>query len=79
MGWVHGRDKERCEILMGKSLGKGPFVKLRRRLENNIKGDFRDIGCEDGTWMELFEDRIEWQNLMLAVLNLRVCYQSVNV
>jgi hypothetical protein len=32
----------------------------------------REIGCEDGRWMELAQDRVQWQALVLAVLNLLV-------
>jgi len=32
----------------------------------------REIGCEDGRWMELAQDRVQWWALVLAVLNLRV-------
>jgi hypothetical protein len=34
--------------------------------------DLGKIGCEDGSWMELAEDRVQWQALVLAVLNLLV-------
>jgi hypothetical protein len=34
--------------------------------------DVREIGCEDGRWMELAQDRVQWRALVLAVLNLRV-------
>ena len=34
--------------------------------------DLREIGCEDGRWMELAEDRVQWQVLVLAVLILPV-------
>ena len=30
------------------------------------------MGCEDGSWMELAQDRVQWQALVLAVLNLLV-------
>ena len=36
------------------------------------KMDLREIGCEDGRWMELAQDRVQWQALVLAVLNLLV-------
>jgi hypothetical protein len=36
------------------------------------KMDLREICCEDGRWMELAEDRVQWQALVLAVLNLLV-------
>jgi hypothetical protein len=32
----------------------------------------REICCEDGRWMELAQDRVQWQALVLAVLNLGV-------
>jgi len=31
--------------------------------------DLMEIGCEDGRWMELGEDRVQWWALVLAVLN----------
>jgi hypothetical protein len=34
--------------------------------------DLREIGCEDGRWMELAQDRVQWRTAVLAVLNLRV-------
>jgi hypothetical protein len=34
--------------------------------------DLREMGCEDGRWMELAQDRVQWRALLLAVLNLRV-------
>jgi hypothetical protein len=34
--------------------------------------DLSKIGCEDGRWMELAQDRVQWQALVLTVLNLLV-------
>jgi hypothetical protein len=34
--------------------------------------DLRETGCEDGSWMELAQDRVEWWVLILAVLNFLV-------
>jgi hypothetical protein len=34
--------------------------------------DLREIGCEDGRRIELAQDRVQWQDLVLAVLNLLV-------
>ena len=28
-----------------------------------------ETGCEDGRWMELAQDRVQWWSLVLAVLN----------
>jgi hypothetical protein len=35
--------------------------------------DFRETGYEDGRWMELAKDRVQWQALVLAF-----CYQRIN-
>ena len=32
----------------------------------------REISCEDGSWMELVQDCVQWQALVLAVLKLLV-------
>jgi hypothetical protein len=29
-------------------------------------------GCEDGRWIELAQDRVQWRALVLALLDLRV-------
>ena len=34
--------------------------------------DLREMGCEDGRWMELAQGRVQWQALVLVVLNLMV-------
>jgi hypothetical protein len=31
-----------------------------------------EIGCEDGRWMELAQDRVQWRASVVAVLNVRV-------
>jgi hypothetical protein len=34
--------------------------------------DLREMGCEDGRWMELAPGRVQWRDLVLAVLKLRI-------
>jgi hypothetical protein len=34
--------------------------------------DLREIGYEDGKWMELVQDRVKWLALVLEVLNIHV-------
>jgi len=31
-----------------------------------------EISCEDRRWMELAQDHVQWQDLVLVVLNLQV-------
>jgi len=53
-----------------KSLGKRPLERLRRKCEDNIKIHLREVDCQNEMWMELAQDRVQWQTLVLAVLNL---------
>jgi len=59
-------------VLVGKSEGKRPLEKPRRRREDNIKIDLQEVGagCED--WMELSQDRDRWRELLSTVMNLWV-------
>jgi hypothetical protein len=47
-----------------------PFV--RQRIEDSIEIDLREVGCDDGRWMELAEDRAQWVTLVLVMLNFRI-------
>jgi len=33
--------------------------------------------CEDGEWMELVQDRVQWRALVLMMLNFEFCYCNV--
>jgi len=59
-------------VLVGKSEGKRPLGRPRRRWEDNIKMDLQKVGvsCED--WMELAQDRDRWRALVSTVMNIRV-------
>ena len=53
---------------MGKPESKRPIC----RLEDNIKMDLREVGCDPGDWIALAVDRNQWQSYVRAVMNLRV-------
>ena len=59
-------------MLVGKSEGKRPLGRLRRRWEDNIKMDLQEGGCGVMDWIELAQDRDRWRALVNAVMNLRV-------
>jgi hypothetical protein len=44
----------------------------RRRWEDNIKMDIREVGCGGMKWIELAQDRDRWRALVNVVMNLRV-------
>ena len=59
-------------ILVGKSEGKTPLGRPRRRWEDNMKTDLQEVGCGAMDWIELAQDRDRWRALVTAVMNLRV-------
>ena len=59
-------------VLVGKPEGKGPLGRPRRRWEDNIKMDLREVGGGGGDWMELARNRDKWRALVSKVRNLRV-------
>jgi len=58
-------------VLVGKPEGKRPLMRHRRRWEDNIKMDLREVGG-GGDWMELAQDRARWWALVNTVMNFRV-------
>jgi len=58
-------------VLVGKPEGKRPLRRPRRRWEDNIKMDLREMGA-GGDWLELVQDRDRWRALVNKVMNFRV-------
>jgi hypothetical protein len=54
-------------ILVGRPLGRP-----RRRWEDNIKMDLKEIVFGDVDWIHLAQDRDRWRALVSTVMNLRV-------
>jgi len=59
-------------VLVGKPEGKRPLGRPRRRWEDNIKMDLREVGCGGMEWIELAQNRDRWRALVIAVKNIRV-------
>jgi hypothetical protein len=68
MGEVRGA----YNILVGRPEGRRPLGRPRRRWEDNIKMDLREIGFRDVYWIHLAQDRDRWRALVNTVMNLRV-------
>jgi hypothetical protein len=47
-------------------------LRPRRRWEDNIRMDLREVGERRGDWMESAQDRDRWRALVNAVKNFRV-------
>ena len=70
VGVGEGRGVHR--VLVGKPEAKRPLGRPRRRWEDNIKMDLREVGGGCGDWMELAQDRNRWRAFVSTVRNLRV-------
>jgi hypothetical protein len=68
MGEVRGA----YNILVGRPEGRRPLGRPRRRWEDNIKMDPREIGFGDVDWIHLAQDRDRWRALVNTVMNLWV-------
>ena len=59
-------------VLVAKPESKRPLGRPRRRCEDNIKMDLRELGCDARDWIALAEARDQWRAYVRAVMNLRV-------
>jgi hypothetical protein len=60
-----GEERKVYKVLVGKPEGKRPLGKPRRRWENGIRMDLREIGLGDVDWIRL------WWSVVNAVMNHR--------
>ena len=58
-------------VLVGISEGKRTLGKPRRRWEDNIKKELREVRG-GGDWMDLAQDRDRWRALVNTVMKFRV-------
>ena len=69
---AYGEDKGAHRVLVGKPEGKKTLGRPRRRWEDNIKMDLREVAGGRGDWTELAQDRDGWRALVGTVRNFRV-------
>ena len=65
-------------VLVGKPEGRRPLGIPRRRWEDNIRMDLREVRCGCVDWIKLAQDRDRWRALVSAVMNHRVPYNVGN-
>jgi hypothetical protein len=59
-------------LLVGRHEGKRPLGRPRRRGEDNIKMDLREIGIAGESWIRLAQDRVQWRAFVNTIMNLRL-------
>jgi hypothetical protein len=67
---VEGRGVYR--VLVGRPEGERPLGRSRRKWEDNIKMDLREIGIDGANWIQLVQDRVQGWAFVNTVMNLRV-------
>ena len=67
-----GQSRNAYRVLVRKPEEKIPLGRPRRRWEDNIKMDLREVGCDPGEWIGLAEDRDQCRAYVRTVMNLRV-------
>jgi hypothetical protein len=67
-----GEGRNVYRVLVGRPEGKRPLERPRRRWEDGIRMDLREIGWGGVEWIQLAQDRDRWWAVVNAVMNLRV-------
>jgi hypothetical protein len=65
-------------ILVWRPEGRRPLGRPKRRWEDNIKMDLREIEFGNVDWINLAQDRDRWRALVNMVMNLRVPLNAGN-
>jgi hypothetical protein len=84
MRWVGhvarmGEGRGVYRVSVGRPEGKRPLGRPRRRWEDNIKMDLREIGNDGANWIRLAQDRVQWRGFVNTVMNLRVPYRKRDI
>jgi transcription termination factor 2 len=77
MGWAGhvarmGEGRGFYRVLVGRTEGKRPLGRPRRRWKDNIKVDLRETGIDEANWIQLAQDGVQWRACVNRVMNLRV-------
>jgi hypothetical protein len=59
-------------VLVGRPEGERPLGRHRRRWEDNIKMELREIWIDGAIWIRLAQDRVQWWVFVNMVMKLRV-------
>ncbi|KAJ4436175.1 hypothetical protein ANN_18805 [Periplaneta americana] len=64
-----GEFRNAYRVLVGRPAGKRPLGRPRRRWEDNIKMDLREMGYDGRDWINLAQDRDQWQAYVRVAMN----------
>jgi hypothetical protein len=67
-----GEERGIYRVLVGRLEMKRPLGRLRRRWEDNIKMNLREIGIDGANWIRLAQDMVQCRAFVNTVMNLRL-------
>jgi hypothetical protein len=67
-----GEERKVYKVLVGKPEGERALGRPRRRWDDGIRMDLREIGLRCVDWIRVAQDRDQWRAVVSAVMNLRV-------
>jgi hypothetical protein len=81
VGHVARIGKGRCvyRVLVGRSKGKETTGRPRRRWEDNIKLDLREMRVDGANWIRLAQNGVQWRGFVNMVMNLRFPYRKQDI
>ncbi|KAJ4438739.1 hypothetical protein ANN_14690 [Periplaneta americana] len=71
-----GESRNAYRVLVGRPEGKRPLGRPRRRWEDIIKMDLREVEYDDRDWINLAQDRDQWRAYVRAASNVDVIGDS---
>jgi hypothetical protein len=75
-----GEKRNGYRLLVGKSEGRRPLGRPRRRWLDNIGMELVEVGWGDVDWIRLAQDRDRWKALVNSVMNVPgfiKCWKSI--
>jgi hypothetical protein len=66
---THGEEEKRLQVLIERPQWKRPLARTRRRWEDNIKMNLREIGIDGANWIRLAQDTAQWRDFVNTVMN----------
>jgi hypothetical protein len=69
---THRKGRDAYRVLVGRVKVKRQLGRPRHRWEYNIKIDLKDIGINGVNWIQLAQDRVQWQAFVSTLMNLQV-------
>jgi hypothetical protein len=73
---IHSEMRNAYKISVRKLQGKIPLGRPGDICKDNIQMDHKEIGCKGVNWINLIQNRVQWQDIVNTVMDLQVPQKS---